>query len=104
LALGTALFFTACYWAPEKNQKNAQIMACDKKRKKRFIGPWPNAQRPTSKNKTKGRQKKQNAKMTYICPSSQKQIRTGLSPPPFFLGGVFGRFSPRGVRKHEKQN
>ena len=26
-ALGTALFFTACYWAPEKNQKNAQIMA-----------------------------------------------------------------------------
>ena len=38
-ALGTALFFTACYWAPEKNQKNAQIMACDKKRKKRLIGP-----------------------------------------------------------------
>jgi hypothetical protein len=38
-ALGTALFFTACYWAPEKNQKNAQIMAGDKKRKKRLIGP-----------------------------------------------------------------
>jgi hypothetical protein len=46
--IGTALFFTACHWAPEKNQKNAQIMACDKKRKKRFIGPCSGA------NKTRG--------------------------------------------------
>jgi hypothetical protein len=45
-------------------------------------------------------EKKNNGKTTYICASSQKKVRTCL----LFLGGVFGRFSVRGLRKHKETN